>query len=297
MGRSSLLLALFICTAAVSQPSGDSLTVAITADRRSTEEWLRSSPTSYLATIDRVDFGDRTALTIGRSAECDVRIDDPSVSARHARVTVVQDSFLVEGLDAGAMFDVKGLRRRRVVGPSTIGIGRFLIRLSHQRFPAVIVFDPKSPRFAAYKGLKYFPIDLSLRYVLRLTPSPTQDTVIILSTRGNQRHALDLGWFDLTIGGKACRLSAHRLLEPGVGESSVSIFFRDGTSGKESYGMGRYVDAEPLGDGRYVLDFNKAYNPACAFSPHYNCPIPTTGNTLPVPVRAGEMDAHYVSHE
>jgi hypothetical protein len=48
-----------------------------------------------------------------------------------------------------------------------------------------------------------------------------------------------------------------------------------------------------LPDGRYVLDFNSAYNPACAVSDHYNCPIPSRANTLPVAVRAGEMDAHY----
>jgi uncharacterized protein (DUF1684 family) len=81
-----------------------------------------------------------------------------------------------------------------------------------------------------------------------------------------------------------------RLLEPGAGENEVSIFFRDATTGHESYSVGRYVDAVPLGDDRYALDFNRAYNPACAFSPLYNCPIPPRENRLPVPIRAGERD-------
>lgn len=61
----------------------------------------------------------------------------------------------------------------------------------------------------------------------------------------------------------------------------------------ETYGLGRYVDAKRLPDGNYLLDFNQAYNPACAFSDHYNCPIPPKANTLKVRVRAGEMDSHY----
>jgi uncharacterized protein (DUF1684 family) len=136
-------------------------------------------------------------------------------------------------------------------------------------------------------------VDLSYRYVLPLTPSPRPDTVIIMSTRGNQRRALRVGWFDFVVRGKRCRLEATRLLEPGIGESDYGIFFRDATTGKESYPVGRYVDPQRLPDGRFVLDFNSAYNPACAISEHYNCPIPPKSNTLPVAIRAGEMNSHY----
>jgi len=54
--------------------------------------------------------------------------------------------------------------------------------------------------------------------------------------------------------------------------------------------VGRYADAESLGGDRYALDFNRAYNPSCAFSSLYNCPIPPRENVLAVPVRAGERD-------
>ena len=59
------------------------------------------------------------------------------------------------------------------------------------------------------------------------------------------------------------------------------------------HALGRYVDPVRLPDGRYLLDFNAAYNPACAFSTHYNCPIPPKSNTLAVAIRAGEMDSDY----
>jgi uncharacterized protein (DUF1684 family) len=155
------------------------------------------------------------------------------------------------------------------------------------------VFDPNSPRFKDYKGLKYFPVDLSYRFELPLTPHPAPEPILIMSTLGHQRRALRIGWFDFMIGATAHRLEATRLLEPGVGEESVSVFFRDATTGKDTYAIGRYLDVRKLPSGRYLLDFNSAYNPACAYSPHYNCPIPPKVNSLKIPVRAGEMDSHY----
>jgi uncharacterized protein (DUF1684 family) len=274
--------------------AADAVIKEIHKDRTDTMNWLRSEPTSYLATIDRKNFEEKSALSVGRAKDNDVRIDSPDVSAHHVRVTVVGDRFRVEGLDASARFTVKDkVMREALLDPSYIQIGRFTVRLSHQRYPALIVFDPKSSRFKDYKGIRYFDIDLSYRYELPLTPNPKPETVTILSTVGNQRSARRIGWFDFTVNGKAYRLEAMRLLEPGVGENDVSVFFRDATSGKDSYALGRYVDPKKLPNGNYVLDFNMAYNPACAFSDHYNCPIPPKTNTLPVAIWAGEMDSHY----
>ncbi len=275
----------------------DSITVAILKDRADTEEWLRSKPNSYLAAVQRVDFEERTTLTVGRAPGNDVRLDDSTLAARHLSVTVVGDSFRVEALDAAARFVANGAETRSAtLPPSAIGVGRFLLRLSHQRFPALILFDPRSPRFREFKGLRYYPVDLAYRHVLPLRANPHPDTTVILSTRGSRRRAVRAGWFEFRVGGKACRLEATRLLEPGVGENDLSVFFRDATTGNETYALGRYLDVEPLADGRFVLDFNRAYNPACAISEYYNCPIPPRENTLRVAVRAGEMDSHYLEH-
>jgi uncharacterized protein len=272
----------------------DSLRQEIQANRTETLKWLKSGANSYLATVQRVDFGARAALTVGSAADVDVRIADPSVAAHHLGVTVVGDSFRVVALEPGLTLRVGAVETQAAtVGPSAIGLGRFTLRLSHQRFPAVIVFDPQSPRFAEYKGLEWFPVDPAYRYVLALTPNPRPDTVVILSTRGNRRRAVRVGWFDFRVGKTACRLQATRLLEPGVGENDISVLFRDATTGRESYPVGRYVDPERLPDGRYLLDFNLCYNPACAVSEHYNCPIPPRENVLRVAIRAGEKDSHY----
>jgi len=272
----------------------DSLRQVILKDRAETEEWLKSGATSYLATVQRVDFGGKPTLTVGSAPDNDVRIADRGVSAHHLAVTVTGDSFLVATVDPGAEFRVKDQpRRRSTLAPSGIGIGGVTLRLSHQRFPAIIVFDPKSPHFSRYKGLRWFPVDFARRYLLPLTPNPKPDTVVILSTRGNRRRAVRVGWFDFMVGPTRCRLEATRLLEPGVGENDISVFFRDATTGRESYATGRYVDPVRQPDGRYLLDLNLCYNPACAISEHYNCPIPPRANVLKVPIRAGEMDSHY----
>lgn len=280
--------------AKLSKSVADSLRAVILKDREDTKERLRSKPTSYLATVQRRDFGMRSILSVGRDEGNDVRIDDPEIANHHLKVIVEGDSFHVETVNPEARFKVGDEERQQAtLPPSNIKIGSFTLRLSHQRFPALIVFDPTSPGFARYKGLEWYPVDFAYRFELPLTPNPKPDTVVILSTRGNERRALRVGWFDFKLGGKSCRLEAHRLLEPGVDEKSLSVFFRDATSDRETYGVGRYVDPELLPDGRWLLDFNNAYNPACAVSEHYNCPIPSRANALKVAVRAGEKDVHY----
>jgi hypothetical protein len=281
----------------LTRAEADSVLREIAKEREETRQWLKSSPTSYLATVQRVDYGSRDRLTVGREPGNSVILDDATVRPHHLRVTVVGDSFHVEALDDSARFKVKDRElREATLGPSSISVGRFILRLSHQRYPAIIVFDPQSPRLKTYRGIDYYPADLAWRFVLPLAPNTHPDTVVIVSTRGSLRRAVRVGWFDFAVGRAPCRLEADRLLEPGVGENDIAVFFRDLTSGKETYPVGRYLDPVALGDGRYLLDFNLAYNPACAYSEHYNCPIPPRHNRLNVAVRAGEKDPHHLDH-
>src|SRR5262245_38365309 len=125
--------------------ASDTIMAAYEKDRSETEQHLRESPTSYLAAVARTDFGDKTTLVLGSAADCDLRVDDPDLAAHHLRVTVVGDSFRVEAPDENAPFGVGGKWVTfATVPPSTIKVGRFTVRLSHQRFPALIVFDPNS---------------------------------------------------------------------------------------------------------------------------------------------------------
>ena len=73
------------------------------------------------------------------------------------------------------------------------------------------------------------------------------------------------------------------------GEDEMFLIFGDRTNGAETYGAGRFLYApRPGKDGRTVVDFNKAYNPPCAFTPFATCPLPPPQNRLPIPIPAGE---------
>jgi len=262
--------------------------------RKETQEWLRSDPSSYLAAIRRVSFGEKTVLTVGSDSSNDVVLE--GLSPKHLRLTVSDVSFAVAAVDDGATFTLgkdAAPRREATTGPALVGLGRFGLRLSHQGYPAVIVMDSKSPRFAEYKPVPFYPIDPAYRYVLKLIPDPKAQATDIASTASGRRRAVRVGWFSFAVGKKRVRLAAHRMLEPGPAPDSLSVYFRDATTGKGSYEVGRYVEPKKQADGTYVLDFNTAYSPACAYSSYYNCPIPPAENQLSVAIRAGEKDPRY----
>ena len=77
-------------------------------------------------------------------------------------------------------------------------------------------------------------------------------------------------------------------LEEAFSKPALFIPFLDATSGVETYEGGRYIDLTENTSGMYDLDFNRAYNPYCAYNPEYSCPAPPKDNTLPTPIRAGE---------
>ena len=186
----------------------------IEQDRVNSEEWLRSSPTSYFAAVDRIDFDKKNMLTIGRASDNDLQLNDTDIEPHHLRIAVDGDRFRVECIDAKARFAVKEeMKREAIVDPSFIQVGRLRLRLSHQRFPAVIVFDPNRLRADHHKKIFYFPIDLSYRFELPSKRHPKPEATVIMSTRGNQRKAERVGWVDFLVGDNACRLEAVRLLE------------------------------------------------------------------------------------
>jgi hypothetical protein len=263
------------------------------AERRQTLEAFRDPHRSPYAAVDRRDFSGSRPLVLGSSDECDLRLE--GLQPRHARIRVEGDSFLVEAIDPGAVVEVApaGVTRRALVPPGArVELGRYTVRLSHQNFPALVLLDEHSPLLASGPPPRWFDPDPAFRVLARLDRDPSPREEIVVSTRGNVRRAHRIGWLDFEVKGARARLIALRLLEPGVDESAVSIFFRDATTGRETYPVGRYLDPKPIptSPGLSVLDFNRAYNPVCAFSSHYNCPVPPQENRLAMPIRAGEMD-------
>lgn len=110
-------------------------------------------------------------------------------------------------------------------------------------------------------------------------------------TKGEEKDFIRWGESRFEIGGRQCVLQAYT---SDAEEERLFVPFRDATSGQETYGAGRYLDLDAArdrsADGKWILDFNRAYNPWCVYSKQYTCPFVPQENRLAVPVHAGEKD-------
>lgn len=139
-----------------------------------------------------------------------------------------------------------------------------------------------------FRGLSYFPLNPALRFQVKLHRYAGPKQIRMATNTGEIRSGLLYGYFEFPVGSQTCKLQVYRLDDASDRGPSLFIPFRDATSGKETYGAGRYIDLTENTSGVYDLDFNRAYNPYCAYNIEYSCPLPPAENTLPVPMRAGE---------
>jgi uncharacterized protein (DUF1684 family) len=155
---------------------------------------------------------------------------------------------------------------------------------------------PRSPlppdlRGEEFPGLDYYDPDPAYRYELELHEHDDPEEVTVGTTAEGERTYYRWGEFQFDRGGDRVTLQAYR---PADGGDRLWVPFRDRTSGVETYGAGRYLDLEPehhrTADGDWVVDFNRAYNPTCAYNPAYECPLVPAENWLDVRIEAGERD-------
>ena len=142
---------------------------------------------------------------------------------------------------------------------------------------------------AGFEGLNYYDPDPTFRFRVPFLREARPDTVMLVKRKGNQLPYVKAGKVSLRFGGRTVTLGVYA--SPGAGpEEGFWLPFYDETSGRETYGGGRYLDLKPEADGgTFVVDFNYAYNPLCDYNPErYNCTLPPAQNRLPLPVRAGE---------
>jgi len=144
--------------------------------------------------------------------------------------------------------------------------------------------------------LRYFPTDIKWRLQARYTPSPKPDSMNIIGVLGTETRMAHPGDITFKIDGKPYTLAVIR--EPEDHTTDLFVMFTDSTNRKETYPATRYVWVSPPDSlGRTVIDFNKSYNPPCAFTEFATCPFPPKGNHLPLYVTAGEWNPHYEAKE
>ena len=150
---------------------------------------------------------------------------------------------------------------------------------------ALRVWDAAAPARRGFRGIETFPFDPAWCIEARWEAWPAPRPVEVVDVTGAVATRLVPGRALFTAGGE--RLS----LEPTAEGDRLAFVFRDATAGVDTYGSGRFLSAEGPRAGRLVLDFNRAFNPPCAFTPFATCPLPRPENVLPVRVTAGERYA------
>jgi MFS transporter, DHA3 family, macrolide efflux protein len=135
-----------------------------------------------------------------------------------------------------------------------------------------------------FGGLRYYPPDPDLAFEVPVEPGDGS-AITVATSDGAEREYRRAGTITVPIDGEEVTLTLYET----PGDEGYFLPFRDATSGKETYGAGRYLDLAPPHDGTIRVDFNLAYNPFCAYSESYSCALPPVENWLQVPIRAGEL--------
>jgi len=172
--------------------------------------------------------------------------------------------------------------------PDLLKAGRitFYVIRRGDRF-GIRVKDPEAPARKAFHGVARFPVDPAWRVEADFIPYATPQTRAIPTVLGTSEPMTAPGLLRFKLKGRACTLEP--LIEDPA-HPELFIIFRDASSGKGTYPAGRFLYAAMPKDGKVILDFNRAYNPPCAFSHFATCPLPPKQNDLRIAVRAGEKD-------
>lgn len=145
---------------------------------------------------------------------------------------------------------------------------------------------PQSPltreQKQSFTGLSYFPENPALRLEVPVEAFEPKETIRMQTSTGDVQDYEKHGRFKFSVDGEEAELTIYS------GEHGYFLPFADALAGSETYGAGRYLEPEPLGDGKFLVDFNQAYNPYCAYNPNWSCPLTPFENRLKVPIRAGE---------
>ncbi len=167
----------------------------------------------------------------------------------------------------------------------------YLIQRGDARF--LRLKDTAAEALTDFQGLDHFPTDMAWRIEANYRPYNPPKKITVPNVLGTAYEETCPGALVFQIDG------VSYLLDP-VAEAGQPLFviFGDKTNGRESYGGGRFLYADPPDEnGKVILDFNRAYNPPCAFTPHATCPLPPRQNKLPVRIEAGEQNyAGHVAH-
>jgi uncharacterized protein (DUF1684 family) len=176
-------------------------------------------------------------------------------------------------------------------GPSAPDEGAYLREVAEHRASIDRAFreqeDPIPANMrATLLPLRYFDVDSSFAVPAALKLANERPVFEMPTSTGKRRRMQRVGVLEFTLQGQPMTLGAF--VEEGEQIINLFVPFADTTTGTDTYPAGRYLDLHPTSTGFYTVDFNKAYNPYCAYNKTYDCPFPPPSNRLKVAIRAGE---------
>jgi uncharacterized protein (DUF1684 family) len=229
--------------------------------------------------------------TVGAGEQFDVRLTDNFKQGKFGEIEFKNGTAvlkLAQGIEARAdgkpfqtemnlVSDENGKPTQIQTGTQTF----FLIK-REERF-GIRLKDSNSEARRNFKGLHWFPIDEAWKIKARFEAFPEPKEVSVPNVLGGNFKMKSPGVVKFTVQGKE-----YSLQPVDEGDGVLFIVFRDKSSENETYKSGRFLYADKPVNGEAVLDFNKAENPPCAFTPFATCPLPPPGNTLDLEIKAGE---------
>jgi hypothetical protein len=228
--------------------------------------------------------------TIGAGTQFDVRLTDNFTQGKFGEIDFKDGAAtlkVVSGVEAqcdGKHISTIDLVSDEKGKPTQIRVGSqmfYLIR-REDRF-GIRLKDNQSKARLTFKGLNWFPVDESYRVPAQLEALPEPKELMVPNVLGGHFKMKSPGPLRFTLQGQ------DYTLQPALqDDGSLFIIFRDASNSSETYSAGRFLDADKPVNGKTTLDFNKAENPPCAFTPYATCPLAPEGNDLPIAIKAGE---------
>ena len=144
-----------------------------------------------------------------------------------------------------------------------------------------------------FTALNYYAPDLKYKVTADIMPISPKKVIVLPTSDGIEKKYLEYAYAEFKLEGKENKLLILEVMDAGPYKGTLFLAFADETSADETYGAGRYIDLKKVpGATTLTIDFNKAYNPYCAYSDGFSCPFPPKENVLAVKVRAGEKSYH-----
>jgi uncharacterized protein (DUF1684 family) len=160
-------------------------------------------------------------------------------------------------------------------------------RTEKDRFFASHPQSPLTPEQKRnFEGLNYFPENPDLRLEVTVEELPDKDKIDMQTTTGSIQTYVRYGKFKFSADGEEAELTVY------ASPQGFFLPFVDSLAGKETYPAGRYLEPEPIDGNEFLVDFNLAYNPYCAYNEDWTCPITPFENRVGIPIRAGEKIFH-----